>query len=197
MATRPIYISTGIPEKPFIKKDIEFVWVKGMSKSQKMKRRDSLHNAIAKTKLYPMNEVLEISTKSNIELGINLSALNLTIKFPSGKEETVEKIYQSSKVLDENSKIIEFKYNNTIFEKDPYSMYYDYIYMLGLYMHKEYHEELAKYSIFTDIEFNPNKMLNTQARAAAIWNTLYKNDITDIIESRDKFKGYYKSIFKN
>ena len=197
MAIRPIYISTGIPEKPFIKKDIEFVWVKGMSKSQKMKRRDSLHNAIAKTKLYPMNEVLEISTKSNIELGINLSALNLTVKFSSGNEIPVEKIYQSSKVLDENGKIIEFKYNNTVFEKDPYSMYYDYIYMLGLYMHKEYHEELAKYSIFTDIEFNPNKMLNTQARAAAIWNTLYKNDVTDIIESRDEFKRYYKSIFKN
>ena len=75
-------------------------------------------------------------------------------------------------------------------------MYYDYIYMLGLYFHKEYHEELSKYSIFTDIEFNPNKQSNTQARAAAIWNTLYKNNMTNIVENRDEFKKYYKSIFK-
>ena len=34
MAIRPIYISTNILENPFIKKDIEFTWVKGMSYSQ-------------------------------------------------------------------------------------------------------------------------------------------------------------------
>ena len=193
MAIRPIYIS-NIPEKPFIKRDIQFVWIKGMSYSQKCKRRDSMHEVVAK--LYPIDKVLEISTKSNKELGVNLSALKLTVKYKSGNEETVEKIYQSSKVLDENNKIKEFKFNNTLFEKDPYSMYYDYIYMLGLYCHKEYWEDLNKYDIFTDIEFNPNKMLNTQARAAAIWNTLYRNNMIDIIESQDEFKKYYKSIFK-
>ena len=196
MVTRPIYISTGKPENPFTKEDIEFVWVKGMSYKQKCKRRDSLHDAIAKTKLYHRAKLLEISTKSNIDLGIKLSALNLTVKFNSGNEETVEKIYQSSKVFDEDHNIIGFKYGNTTFEKDPKSMYYDYIYMLGLYFHKEYHEELSKYSIFTDIEFNPNKQSNTQARAAAIWNTLYKNNMTNIVENRDEFKKYYKSIFK-
>ena len=40
MASRPIYISTNIPEEPFIKMDVEFNWVKGMSYSQKGKRRE-------------------------------------------------------------------------------------------------------------------------------------------------------------
>ena len=44
--------------------------------------------------------------------------------------------------------------------------------------------------------FNQNKQLNTQARAAAIWNTLYKNNMSDIVESQNRFKEYYKSIFK-
>lgn len=197
MAVRPIYISTNIPENPFIKKDIEFTWIKGMSYSQKCKRREELHKAISDTKIYDMDKVLEISTKSDKELGIRLSALNLTIPLTSGREITVENIYQSSKVFDEYNKIKEFKFHNTTFEKDPYSMYYDYLYMLGLYCHKEYLEELDKYDIFTDIEFNPNRQLNTQARAAAIWNTLYRNNMTDIIESRDEFKTYYKSIFKS
>lgn len=193
MAIRPIYISTNLPEKPFIKKDISFEWVKGMSYSQKCKRRDALHTAIANTKLYDMDKVLEISTKSDKKLGINLSALNLTIPFASN-DYTVEKVYQVSKVI-ENGKVKEFKLKNTVFEKDPYSMYYDYIYLLGLYFHKEYWEELAKYEIFTDIEFNPNKQLNTQARAAALWNTLYKNNMTRIVEDQERFKRYYKSIF--
>ncbi len=195
MAIRPIYISTNIPEKPFIKKDIEFDWVKGLSYSQKCKRRDSLHEAIVKTKLYPIDKILEISTKSNIGLGINLSALNLTVKFNSGNEIPVESIYQASKVFNKNYEVTKFKYGNSEFEKDPYSMYYDYIYMLGLYSHKEYHDELNNYDIFTDIEFNPKKQLNTQARAVAIWNTLYRNNMTGIIESQDEFKRYYKSIF--
>ena len=195
MAIRPIYISTNIPDTPFMKVDISFEWIKGMSYKQKCKRRDSMLKAIANMKLYNIDSVLEVSTKSNKELGVNLSALNLTIPLKSGKVKTVEEIYQASKILDSNNHIKEFRFHNTVFEKDPYSMYYDYIYMLGLYMHKEYHEELSKYSIFTDIEFNPNKQLNTQARAAAIWNTLYRNNMTKIIENQDEFKKYYKSIF--
>ncbi len=195
MAIRPIYISTNIPDTPFMKVDISFEWIKGMSYKQKCKRRDSMLKAIANMKLYNIDSVLEVSTKSNKELGVNLSALNLTIPLKNGKVKTVEEIYQASKILDSNNHIKEFRFHNTVFEKDPYSMYYDYIYMLGLYMHKEYHEELNKYDIFTDIEFNPNKQLNTQARAAAIWNTLYRNNMTKIIENQDEFKKYYKSIF--
>ena len=41
MAVRPIFISTGDVLEPFIKEDIEFTWVKGMSYSQKCKRRDN------------------------------------------------------------------------------------------------------------------------------------------------------------
>ena len=196
MAIRPIYISTNIPEEPFIKKDIEFTWVKGMSYSQKCKRRASLHKAIANLNLYDMNKVLEISTKSNKELGVKLSALNLTIPLVDGTRETVEKIYQESKVFDDNHDIVEFKYNITVFEKDPYSMYYDYIYMLGLYGNKDLLIELSKYDVFTDIEFNPSRQLNTQARAAAIWNTLYRNNMIYILKDKDEFKKYYKSIFK-
>lgn len=196
MAIRPIYISTSIPESPFLKKDVTFEWIKGMAYSQKCKRRDSMHKAISNMQIYDINRVLEISTKSDKEIGVNLSALKLTIPLSSGREETVEKIYQSSKVFEDN-KIKEFRFNKTVFEKDPYSMYYDYLYIISLYFHKEYWDELDKYDAFTDIEFNPNKQLNTQARAAAIWTTLYRNNMTNIVENRVKFKEYYKSIFNN
>lgn len=197
MAIRPIYISTNIPDNPFIKKDVEFNWIKGMSYTQKCKRRDSLHKEIVNLEICDADKLLEISTKSDKEIGVKLSALNLSIPLTSGRKETVENIYQSSKVLDEYNHIKEFRFNKTVFEKDPYSMYYDYLYLLGLYCNKEYWEELDEYNVFTDIEFNPSKQLNTQARAAAIWNTLYRNKMTSIVESKEEFKKYYKSIFKN
>lgn len=193
MAIRPIYISTNIPEMPFIQRDISFEWIKGMSYSQKCKRRDSLKKEIAKQ--YDINKWLEISTKSDKEIGVKLSALNLKILTTKKIERPVEEIYQSSKVF-ENGKIISFKYGNTTFPNDPYSMYYDYVYMLGLYQNQNLWEEFSKYSIFTDIEFNPNKQLNTQARAAAIFKTLLENNSLKILENQEEFKTYYKSINK-
>ena len=196
MAVRPIYISTNIPENPFIKKDIEFNWIKGMSYKQKCKRREEFHKAIANTKLYNIDKVLEISTKSDKELGVKLSALNLMVPIIDGKKMSVEDIYQKAKIYDDEHHIIEFKYLNTVFENEPYSMFYDYVYMLGLHANKELLTELNNYDIFTDIEFNPSKQLNTQARAAAIWNTLYRNNMIKILKDKEEFKRYYKSIFK-
>ena len=72
MAVRPIFISTGDVLEPFIKEDIEFIWVKGMSYSQKCKRRDSLASEIEK--LHDIKKWLEISTKSDKEIGVKLSA---------------------------------------------------------------------------------------------------------------------------
>lgn len=188
MATRPIYISSSILKNPVLQKDINFKWVSGLSYEQKCKRRDSLRKEIEKQ--YDISKWLEISTKSDKELGIKLSALNLKLKTLNNIK-TVEQIYQESKII-ENGKLIGFKYGSKCFENIPYGMYYDYIYMLALYQNKEYHELLKPYSLFTDIEFNPYRSLNTQARAVAIFKTLYDNDYINIITDINKYKEYYK-----
>lgn len=193
MAIRPIYISTNNLEYPFISKDIEFKWVNGTSVTQNYKRRDSLKSEIAK--IYDINEWLEVSTKSDKELGIKLSALNLHLVTKLGNTKTVEEIYQSSKVF-ENGKIVKFKFGTTEFPNTPYGMYYDYLYMIALYQNKELHEKLKQYNIFTDIKFNPNKSLNTQARAVSIFKTLLSNDMIDIITKRSEFEEYYKRNVK-
>ena len=186
MAVRPIFISTGDVLEPFVKEDISFTWVKGMSYSQKCKRRDSLASEIAK--LYDIKRWLEISTKSDKEIGVKLSAKNLVLT-----TSTVENIYQSSKVL-EDGKITSFKYNDCIFENEPTGMFYDYIYIYAILQNKDLINELVQYNIFSDIEFNPKKSINTQARAAAIFKTLYDEHGLSIIKNQDDFKRYYKSI---
>jgi len=190
MAVRPIFISTGNLEKPFLRQDISFKWISGLSYSQKCKRRDSLSSEIAK--LYDTKRWLEISTKSDKEIGVKLSALNLILKTSTGLD-SVENIYQSSKRY--SSEFLEyFKYNNCIFENTPTGMFYDYIYIYAIMQNKDLINELVQYDIFSDIEFNPNKSLNTQARAAAIFKTLYDNHSLGIVKDKEEFKRYYKSI---
>lgn len=190
MAVRPIFISTGDIEKPFITKDISFNWIKGMSYSQKCKRRDSL--ALEISKLYDIKRWLEISTKSDKEIGVKLSALNLLLNTSTGTD-SVENIYQNSKVFEDN-KIVNFKYNDCVFENEPTGMFYDYIYMYAILQNHNLINDFACYDYFSDIEFNPKKSLNTQARAAAIFKTLYVNRSLGIIKNQEKFKEYYKSI---
>lgn len=192
MAIRPIFISTSDIENPFIKEDINFKWISGMSYIQKCKRRDSLKEEIEK--IYDINKWLEVSTKSDKDIGIKLSALNLEL-ITSSKKISVENVYQNSKVF-ENGKITGFKYGSTYFENDPYGMYYDYIYMLALYQHLDLIEQMKDYNIFTDIEFNPQKSLNTQGRAVAIFKTLLSNDYLKILENQNDFKKYYKKYVK-
>lgn len=101
MANRPVFIQTN--RTPYVAtQNIEFQWIMGMVKSQARKRVISLHSAAATQGL---SNVLEISTASNCDLGIRLSAFNLpvTINFGSETEpniqtHSVETIYQSSKV---------------------------------------------------------------------------------------------------
>ena len=190
MAVRPIFISTGDMAEPFVSKDINFKWMEGMSYSQKCKRRDSLSIEIAK--LYDIKRWLEISTKSDKDIGVKLSAFNLLLNTSTGTD-SVESIYQSSKVFDDG-KIVSFKYNDCFFENYPTGMFYDYIYMYAILQNKNLINQFVQYDIFSDIEFNPKKSINTQARAAAIFRTLYVNHSLNIIKDQNEFKKYYKSI---
>lgn len=190
MAVRPIFISTGDIESPFSKEDISFEWVKGMSYSQKCKRRDSLASEIAK--LYDIKRWLEISTKSDKDIGVKLSAKNLVLKTSTGSN-TVENIYQKAKYF-YKGEIVGFKYNDCVFENEPTGMFYDYIYIYAILQNKELIKDLVQYDIFSDIEFNPKKSINTQARAAAIFKTLYDNHNLGIVKNQYDFKTYYKSI---
>lgn len=193
MAVRPIFISTGKLDNPFYEEDVNFKWISGCSYNNKCRTRDSLEEEIEK--IYDVDKWLEISTVSDKDIGKKLSALNLMLTLSNSNSYPVEKIYQSSKVY-EDGKITSFKFKSTEFENNPYGMYYDYIYMLALYQHKDYHQLIKDYNLFTDIFFNPKKSLNTQARAIAIFKTLYNNDYLDILEDVNRYKEYYKSSVK-
>lgn len=196
MAFRPVFlVEKDHTKNNFIKKkDIEFQWFPGFSHKQKQRSIESLHESIVK-EVENVN-ILEISTKSTIELGIKLSAFNLMITHKNTKQRfTVESAFQSSKVferggpykdilrmdsreakkdkrLKDSGDLKYFDFFNTKWGLNPKTLFYDWLYINALSQHKDLSRKIIKYNAFTDIEFNPSRSINCQANAAALFVSL-------------------------
>jgi len=210
MAIRMCFIPS---DKKYVEEvEINFKYYSGFAVSQKQKSIVSLHDAIRI--MYPNEKILEISTKSDIPLGVNLSAFNL--KLDDGMTSfSIENVYQSSKVfsnggpykdlltmkpheakkdarLQSSGDICNFEFGGEIWELEPKTAFYDWIYIQALYDNPNLASQLIKYSAFTDIEFNHNKSINCQARSAAMYVSLYKRGmLTDVLNDKEKFLECY------
>lgn len=196
MATRPLFIplsqEIGVAENM-----LEFKWFPGMALSQKRKSIASLHEA-AQLKGY--KKVLEVSSKSEETIGVELSAFNLVIKTKIQKREfTVESAFQGSKVferggpykdligldslkakkdirLKESGNLIGFEFYGMEFPIIPRTYFYDWLYINALVSYPSLTERIRSYDAFSDIEFNPIKSINCQAHSIALYFSLVLTD---------------------
>jgi len=215
MANRPIFRSTNTTNELFKETNIDFKFFNGFSVSQKLKSIQSLHSEVKKK---GCSKILEVSTKSDNKLGWSLSAFNLMVDFDIDKKITLECAFQGSKVFENGSQydelyfvesikakkdtrlrnsgnIIGFNYNGTFWENEPTTAFYDYLYIKTLYAnYRDIITELSKYDTFTDIEFNPKRSINCQARTCAILVSLLQlNLLDDAMTSKENFiKIVYK-----
>ena len=71
-------------------------------------------------------------------------------------------------------------------------MFYDWIYIHALLETPDVAKKLVKYDAFTDIEFNPLKSINCQARATAIFVGLSKSgELEKYLKGIEVFKDLY------
>ncbi len=210
MANRPIFIATNNKDKLFEEKSIEFKFFNGFSITQKAKSINSLHNS-AKTVGYP--KILEVSTKSDSKIGWALSAFNLMVDFDGDKQISLECAFQGSKVFEgdvqykdlyltesikakkderlrSSGNIIGFEFEGSFWENEPKTAFYDWMYINALYHgYRDIVDELLEYQVFSDIEFNPKRSINCQARTCAILLSLVNlNLIDDALSSPNSFK---------
>jgi hypothetical protein len=188
---------------------IEFTWHPGMSKSQKQKSIRSLHDAAKKAR--GLEKILEISSKSEIELGVRLSAFNLMLKTHNGDKASVEVFFQGSKVFsrggpytdiyqktsqeakkDERLKVsgnlLAFRYADFDWPLTPQTAFYDWLYLTALRQNQTLAQKLLEYDGFSDIEFNPEKSINCQASSAALYKALVERELIDLaLSSPDEF----------
>lgn len=186
----------------------DFTWNSGFAASQKKKNVRALHESIRNR----YNEsALEISTKSDEKLGNDLSAFNLKLD-----GHLLECVFQSSKkylnggpyldLLDAKPKdakrderhkssgsILGFQYNGYSWPLVPRSAFYDYIYVSAVADAYGKDIDLTEYQWFTDIEFNPDKSINCQARAITIYKLIQKLQCFDVLDDKDAWIDFHKA----
>ncbi|MBR2047216.1 MAG: hypothetical protein IJ960_01325 [Oscillospiraceae bacterium] len=200
MIKRPVFLPTDIP--PYVHTHIqEFLWEGDQSSIRKKANVPIFHDAFHQA--YPAKKVLEISTKSDIDLGVKLSAFNLEKYVPSlGRSVTVECIYQSSKVflgggpytellglssreakldprIASGGRPVSFRFQGIPYPARPVTAFFTWLYVSALLEHPELSDRLLDYDAFTDIEFDPAAGINCQARAAALFTALRREGLVD------------------
>lgn len=216
MAKRFCFLSKPYEQPMYKEIEVEFEYFAGFALSQKQKSINSLHTSIRK--FDSALKVLEISTKSPSSLGVALSAFNLQFEDEqTGRDYPLENIFQSSKVfasggpyrdllnvhpkdakrderLRSSGKLVAFNFNNVIWENDPPTMFYDWIYIKSLHRDKKLAKQILDYDAFTDIEFNQEKSINCQARSAAIFVSLARlGKLEHVLNNKIDFRKIYSS----
>lgn len=207
MAERPVFIPLCQTDHLVDEVQIEFKWNPGFAPVQKKKNVSALHASAKKNGFYPL---LEVSSKSEQLIGQRLSAFSLKINTEIG-EISVEAAFQGSKVFDkggpftdiyckdsrnakkdarikESGRLIGFDFFGQAWPLVPKTAFYDWLYLTALKPHQEYLKRLFEYKGFTDIEFNPKKSINCQARTCALLVSLLKlGSLDEALKSQKDF----------
>jgi Family of unknown function (DUF6977) len=191
VASRPVFIPNYEGALLVQERLFDFPWASGFAESQKKKNVAALHDA---AKRAGIARVLEISTKSGEKVGRRLSAFSLKIEI-DGVESPLESVYQGSKVFErcgpspqifdyeprdakrfmrelDCGHLIGFELEGQRYPLVPKNGFYDWLYIRALAKHVDWINENVSYDAYTDIEFNPEKQVNCQARAFAEFKSL-------------------------
>ncbi len=204
MAIRPAW---SIIDGKVKSKEFEFAWSGGFAISQKQKNIKALHQAI---RYVTEENALEISSKSTDLIGTQLSAFSMKL---NGLY--LENIFQSSKryenggpyidLLDvepkeakrderhrTSGKLLSFVNVGEVWPLEPKTAFYDYIYVSAVIENFGHDLDLSGYTWFTDIEFNPQKSINCQARAITIYKLIQNMNLWDKILTKDTWIVFHK-----
>jgi len=211
MAERPIFSWSSDPEHLVEVTPVEFEWHPGFSRAQAQRSIRSLHEAAAARGVEP---VLEISSSSLDVNGVRLSAFNLELRLPDGRQSTVECAYQGSKVFSgggpftdlydktsreakkddrirESGELLAFQFFDEEWPLVPETAFYDWIYISALDQSPKLAEALLDYEGFSDISFNPARSLNCQAHSAAVYVTLAKRGQLSLVAAPHRFRKLF------
>lgn len=211
MASRPIFQPAFNGPQLVQERTFDFPWASGFAEVQKKKNIAALHSTAKK---HGVENILEISSKSEETLGKRLSAFSL--KAPVGdRMYPLESVYQGSKVFERSGpfpeifqmtpheskrfiremnsgKLVRFELEGKRFPLSPKNAYYDWLYIRALAEHADWIKKNVRYDAFTDIEFNPAKQVNCQARAFAEYLSLMSR--SKLQEAADDFDTFAEML---
>lgn len=215
MAERPVFVPSTKGSRLVIEVPVDFPWHPGMAPSQKKKNVLELHQAARSRGLL---KLLEVSSKSEMEIGRRLSAFHQKV-IVGGRPYPLESVFQSSKEfefggpyldllsadpreakrdprLQNSGKLRRFYFGGEYFPLSPPTVFYDWLYFSAIFPEREWLRRLEQVDGFTDIEFNPARSVNCQARSCALFVSLEKRGLLDeAMSSFASFLSIQKAAF--
>ena len=208
MAERPVFVPVTTGSMLVQEVPVEFRWHPGMAPSQKKKNVEELHHA---AHIKGLEHLLEVSSKSDREIGKRLSAFHQKVRLADSSVVPLECVYQGSKVFEsggpftdlfnveprvakgdlrlrDSGRLIHFELEGLKFPLHPKSVFYDWLYANAIFPEREWLRRLGQLDGFTDIEFNPEKSINCQARSCALFVALEKRNLLD--EAMNSFENF-------
>lgn len=196
MAIRPVFVPRENIVGHLEEIEVNFKWHAGFAVSQKQLSIQSLHEN-AKSMGICKNP-LEVSSKSPVELGVQLSAFNLKLILEGFPNKVVEVLFQGSKKfegggpyldlfdhsprdakrdsrLKSSGNLESFLFGEFQWALEPKTAFYDWLYINALVSNRALAESVKEYDGFSDIEFNPKKSFNCQARSLALFLSIQSN----------------------
>ena len=214
MARRLVFVPDS--GRPYVSElSLDFEYFPGFSIQQKQRSIASLHASYVDK--FPSSRVLEVSSKSERDIGVRLSAFNLMIEHPGRGSYSVECAFQASKVflhggpfvdlldassraaktdrrLRESGELVAFRYCEHEFPLEPKTYFYDWLYASALCRDDKLVEQVMMFDVFTDIEHNPERSINCQARSVAkVVGLAWAGLLEDALQSPQTFLelGYH------
>ena len=194
MAERPIFVPS--PDSAELVREVllPLHWHPGFAAVQKEKNVKALHEAAEGAGFH---NILEVSTKSERQRGQHLSAFYLKVKNERLGEIPLECAFQGSKVFErggpftdlyrveprdakrdprirESGPLKAFNFDGFEWPLEPKTAFYDWLYISCVFPYRNWATKLYAYGGFSDIEFNPFRSINCQARSIALFLSLMK-----------------------
>jgi hypothetical protein len=208
MVERPIFVAKPASRELVDEVFLHTIWRSGFAAAEKRENIKSLHEA-AENAGYC--NVLEVSTKSANKRGRHLSAFHLKVKTTHEGSVPLECAFQGSKVfehggpfvdlfdsepreakkdrrLKESGQLVAFRFEGVDWPLEPKTTFYDWLYLTSIYPHREWAVKLYAYGAFSDVEFDPTRSINCQARSVALFLSLMKRgQLDDAMKSSSDF----------
>ena len=81
--------------------------------------------------------------------------------------------------LNQSGKLTGFEFDGFSWPLEPKTAFYDWLYVTFLYGWREWAQKLNSYAGFTDVEFNPHRSINCQARSCALFLSLMNRNLLE------------------
>ena len=216
MARRPVFVPEPDGRGLVRETLVEFEWHPGFSVAQKQRSIRAFHEAARHSHQHRRILEVSTKGEEPLGRQLSAFELQKTLPDDSFRV-CLEAAFQASKVFldgDQCTQLSElyrnrdardvkrimrpwqsiplthFRFGAEEWPLEPKSAFYDWLYIRALCEHErsdEIQREIVQYDGFTDIEFNPRKSFNCQARSCALFVAIAKRSALDKTETRDAF----------